>query len=251
MPTSSVDAAQVSATENGGRGGRETTGHGRRGAVGPRPETGRPEGRVVVQDVVAVAAAAVSPIWNCATGPASPRSTVAGRLPTGAPSSQTSSVEDDSIHSEVELERVPRAGARNGQAGVAGRTSAEEVVSEPDPAGARRKTSPIEAPVASFRRIRAAWLTPEFTKKATREYASADEVDSVFLANTGPTPSAAKLPVRTLAPSMVNPPLVVQAEKSPDSKPSAKTGAAAAGVVTGSAADCADGLPEVSRARTV
>ena len=76
----------------------------------------------------------------------------------------------------------------------------------------------------------------------------------VFLANAVALlalPSAAYVPLRLSVDVIVSPALDVQAETLPDSKPSAKSGVGAADVVTGTAAVCGDGLPDVSRARTV
>src|SRR6476619_3679937 len=94
MPTSSVDAFQVSRTEKDE--GVAARPPGTVGAVlsAPGPRRAVPKAASSYR-MSLLLGCAVSPIWNCATGPASPRSTVAGRLPTGAPSSQTCRVEDD------------------------------------------------------------------------------------------------------------------------------------------------------------
>ena len=64
-------------------------------------------------------------------------------------------------------------------------------------------------------------------------------------------PSAANPPVRTSVLSTTRPALLVQAEKLPDSNPSANTGVAPAGVVTGAATLGAETLFAASLARTV
>ena len=63
-------------------------------------------------------------------------------------------------------------------------------------------------------------------------------------------PSAAYVPLRMSVSSTAKPPVLVQAPKVPDSKPSAKTGTGAAGVVAETVGVNADRLPDVSRART-
>ncbi len=63
-------------------------------------------------------------------------------------------------------------------------------------------------------------------------------------------PSAALAPPWTVAPSTTMPPDEVHALKSPDSKPSAKTGGGGGGVVTETVLPSADTLPAMSLART-
>ena len=63
-------------------------------------------------------------------------------------------------------------------------------------------------------------------------------------------PSAAKPPEWKLFDSTARPAEVVHADRSAVSKPSAKIGAAAAGVVTETGALRAETFPEASRART-
>jgi hypothetical protein len=78
---------------------------------------------------------------------------------------------------------------------------------------------------------------------------------SVLLATTFPTvvlPSAANPPERTVVACTIRPELVVQAERFPDSNPSANSGTAAAGVVADAAGELtADTFPDPSRARSV
>ena len=63
-------------------------------------------------------------------------------------------------------------------------------------------------------------------------------------------PSTAKVPELVSFDSMASFDAVVQADRSPVSKPSAKSGRAAAGVVAEAGALRAEMLPETSRART-
>src|SRR6266568_1836159 len=108
-------------------------------------------------------------------------------------------------------------------------------------------------PLASRRRNRFTWLGCSSTLNHTRAYASLYVARSVFFAYVPPLvvlPSTASAPELTLLPSTTSPPEVLQALRSPDSKPSAKTGAGGGGVVADAVALSGDTLPATSRART-
>ena len=88
---------------------------------------------------------------------------------------------------------------------------------------------------------------------ATRAYASVYVDGKVFLAKVLPTvvfPSAALVPLFTLADSITNPALEFQALKLPDSKPSEKTGDGGGADVTETTGVSAETLPAMSRALT-
>src|SRR5206468_12688416 len=86
---------------------------------------------------------------------------------------------------------------------------------------------------------------------ATRAYASVYVDGKVFLAKVLPTvvfPSAALVPLFTLADSIANPALEFQALKLPDSTPSEKTGDGGGADVTQTTGVRAQALPAASRA---
>src|SRR6266567_5899567 len=108
-------------------------------------------------------------------------------------------------------------------------------------------------PLASRRRNRFTWLGWASTLNHTRAYASLYVDGSVSFAYVAPLvvlPSTAFSPEWTVVPSTTSPALLVQALRSPDSKPSANTGAGGAGVVADAVALSGDTLPATSRALT-